>query len=157
MPPDQPSPDATGEPWKRCPSTHCERRGECTSPSDCIVKSKQGTEDVCQCPKCGRLHRDLKAGRPPMAIAGVEEYARIIYEADPHYESGEYVDGFPVSPGGNLTWEQAKAHDAEFGDDPRMLQITAFAYKAARAIAKPTAPVVAAEGQGFSVIRKGAQ
>lgn len=26
-------------PWKRCPSTHCERRGECSSPSDCIVKT----------------------------------------------------------------------------------------------------------------------
>lgn len=29
-----------GEPWKRCPSTHCERRQECASPSDCMVKSK---------------------------------------------------------------------------------------------------------------------
>lgn len=25
------------EPWTRCPSSHCERRGECASPSDCIV------------------------------------------------------------------------------------------------------------------------
>jgi hypothetical protein len=25
------------EPWKRCPSTHCERRGECASPRDCTV------------------------------------------------------------------------------------------------------------------------
>lgn len=25
----------------RCPSTHCERRGECCSPSECIVKSGQ--------------------------------------------------------------------------------------------------------------------
>jgi hypothetical protein len=26
------------EPWKRCPSTHCERRGECSGPRDCTVK-----------------------------------------------------------------------------------------------------------------------
>lgn len=28
------------EPWKRCPSTHCERRGECASPHECCVKPK---------------------------------------------------------------------------------------------------------------------
>lgn len=27
--------------WKRCPSTHCERRGECASPRECCVKSKR--------------------------------------------------------------------------------------------------------------------
>jgi hypothetical protein len=27
-------------------------------------------DPMCQCPKCGRLHRDLRAGKPPMAIAG---------------------------------------------------------------------------------------
>jgi hypothetical protein len=27
------------KPWMRCPSTHCERRAECASPSDCTVKS----------------------------------------------------------------------------------------------------------------------
>lgn len=26
--------------WARCPSTHCERRQECASPSDCTVKEK---------------------------------------------------------------------------------------------------------------------
>lgn len=65
-----------------------------------------------------------------------EKIAQIIYETDPFYEGGEYVDSFQVSPGGYLTWEQAKARDAEFGDDPRMGKITEFAYKAARAIAK---------------------
>lgn len=30
-----------GQPWKRCPSTHCERRGECASPSDCLVKPRK--------------------------------------------------------------------------------------------------------------------
>ena len=25
--------------WERCPSTHCERRGECASPHECSVKS----------------------------------------------------------------------------------------------------------------------
>lgn len=39
-----PEPDAlvvieAARPWERCPSTHCERRQECASPSDCIVKS----------------------------------------------------------------------------------------------------------------------
>lgn len=27
-------------------------------------------KDGCQCPKCGRLHRSLQAGRPPSAISG---------------------------------------------------------------------------------------
>jgi hypothetical protein len=27
------------EPWKRCPSTHCERRGECSSARDCTIKT----------------------------------------------------------------------------------------------------------------------
>jgi hypothetical protein len=27
------------EPWRRCPSTHCERRQECASPHECIVKA----------------------------------------------------------------------------------------------------------------------
>lgn len=26
------------EPWKRCPSTHCERRAECSGPRDCTIK-----------------------------------------------------------------------------------------------------------------------
>lgn len=26
--------------------------------------------DLCQCPKCGRLHNHLRAGTPPVAIAG---------------------------------------------------------------------------------------
>lgn len=26
------------EPWKRCPSTHCERSGLCCSPRDCTIK-----------------------------------------------------------------------------------------------------------------------
>ena len=28
------------KPWERCPSTHCERRGECASPHECCVKPK---------------------------------------------------------------------------------------------------------------------
>lgn len=32
--------DQPQQPWKRCPSTHCERRGECASPGDCMVKSR---------------------------------------------------------------------------------------------------------------------
>jgi len=29
----------TGPNWVNCPSTHCERREECCSPSDCCVKT----------------------------------------------------------------------------------------------------------------------
>ncbi len=62
----------------------------------------------------------------------MQRVARAIYNLDPFYEPGEYVDGFMVSPGGSLSWEQALARDAEFGDDPRMGKVTEFASKAAR-------------------------
>ncbi len=61
----------------------------------------------------------------------VERVAKSIYNLDPFYEPGEYVDGFLVSPGGNISWEQALARDAEFEDDPRMGKVTEFAFKAA--------------------------
>jgi hypothetical protein len=57
--------------------------------------------------------------------------AQAIYETEPFYEGGEYVDGFQVSPGGNLSWKQACDRDAEFADDKIMLPITKFAYDAA--------------------------
>ena|ERR1700733_994694 len=63
-----------------------------------------------------------------------EETARKIYEVEPHSEAGEWVDGFQVTPGGNLTWQQAKDRDAEFGDDPRMGRITEYAYRCADAL-----------------------
>lgn len=28
------------------------------------------TDDLCQCPRCGRMHKNLSAGNPPAAIAG---------------------------------------------------------------------------------------
>lgn len=31
---------------------------------------EQMTDDLCQCPKCGRMHRDLGFGKPPEIIAG---------------------------------------------------------------------------------------
>ena len=62
----------------------------------------------------------------------IERVAKAIYEIDPHYECGEYVEGFQVSPGGHLSWEQAVARDTESGDDPRMGKITEWALKAAR-------------------------
>ena len=34
------------EPWKRCPSTHCLRRGECASPHECCVKPKPFDGDL---------------------------------------------------------------------------------------------------------------
>lgn len=36
--------------WKRCPSTHCERRHEGASPGDCIVVGDK-VEQV-RCPQC---------------------------------------------------------------------------------------------------------
>jgi hypothetical protein len=30
--------------WGDCPSTHCERRQECGSPHDCIVKGGKGSK-----------------------------------------------------------------------------------------------------------------
>jgi hypothetical protein len=75
----------------------------------------------------------VPSDRVPPSDELVEAVARAIYEDDPHYEAGEYVDGFQVSPGGDLTWEQAQSRDAEFGDEPRMLRITDSAYKGARA------------------------
>ncbi len=69
------------------------------------------------------------------SVGEMERIARTIYEIEPHYESGEHVDGFQVSPGGNLSWEQAKARDAEFGDDPIIGNITEFAYRCAAALA----------------------
>ena len=75
---------------------------------------------------------DAAPGRP--ATPSVEEVARAIYETEPFYEAGEYVDGFPVSPGGNLSWEQACSRDAEFAGDKIMLPITKFARDAAAAV-----------------------
>lgn len=63
----------------------------------------------------------------------IERAAKAIYELDPFYEGGEYVDSFLVSPGRNLSWEQARAADAEFDGDKWRIPITKFAYDAARA------------------------
>jgi hypothetical protein len=63
-----------------------------------------------------------------------EAIARAIYEVEPYFEAGETVDAFEVSPGGVLSWQEAKARDAEFGDDPLMGRITEFAYRCADAV-----------------------
>jgi hypothetical protein len=62
----------------------------------------------------------------------VERIAKAIYDLDPFIEDGEYVDGFMVSPGGPLSWEQARARDSEFAPE-YMLPITRYAMDAARA------------------------
>jgi hypothetical protein len=64
----------------------------------------------------------------------IDALAKVIYELDPYYEDGEYVDGFLVSQGGHLTWEQACRRDAEFEGVRGMLPITKFAREAARAV-----------------------
>ena len=69
----------------------------------------------------------------------IEAAAKAIYEIDPYFESGEYIDGFIVSPGGNLTWEQACNRDAEFEDVKGFIPITQFAYQAAWAALRAAA------------------
>lgn len=69
-----------------------------------------------------------------MSGAG-ESIARIIYETNPGYEPGEYVDGFQVSPGGDMAWDQAKKLDAEFAPEYAP-SLTQFAYEAADRIIK---------------------
>jgi len=61
----------------------------------------------------------------------IEAVAKAIYDAEPYFECGEYADGF-IPPGAPLTWEQAKARDAEFADDDEMMPITSFPYRAAK-------------------------
>ncbi len=68
------------------------------------------------------------------ALPSEEEIARVLYDLEPYEESGEYIDGYQVSPGGALTWQQACARDAEFSDEPLMLPITKSAREAARAV-----------------------
>lgn len=78
------------------------------------------------------LRRRLLDARRPLPSR--EVIAAAAYGVNPFYESGEHVDGFQVSPGGNLSWEQAKDRDAEFAGDKLMLPVTADAYAIADAI-----------------------
>lgn len=80
-----------------------------------------------------RVLTDADRFSPSDGGPALEAAAKAIYVLDPFYEGGEYVDGFQVSPGGALTWEQACARDAEFSGDPVMLPITKFAKDAALA------------------------
>ena len=38
--------------------------------------------------------------------AAIDAVAKSIYETMPEHDSGEFVDGFQVSPGGDLSWNQ---------------------------------------------------
>ncbi len=38
--------------------------------------------------------------------ATIDVIAKAIYETMPETDSGEYIDGFQVSPGGELSWSQ---------------------------------------------------
>lgn len=88
---DQPEPPR----WQRCPSTHCERRGECTSPSECMVKTAPPTvtmpelwwEDRVDRAVCfmgrlcvGGVKRTIFAGDGPMAE--IVRYQAYIAEMD---------------------------------------------------------------------------
>jgi hypothetical protein len=90
-----------------------------------------------------------------------ETLAKALYELEPHHVCGEYVDGFIVSPGGDLSWEQAKDFDAEFIDPDNTLDggMTTYAYRAADVVLevlllqqpldslglKPTGPLTATD------------
>ena len=50
--------------------------------------------------------------------AMVEAVAAAVYSLDPAYEPGESVDGFRVSPGGDLSWSQIDGFANEFPDGP---------------------------------------
>lgn len=80
-----------------------------------------------------------------------EAIARAVYEADPFYESGECVEGFQVSPGGHLTWNQACARDAEFADDKGFFPITKYAYAAADKVC--AIPLVAASPTLLNMVK----
>ena len=83
---------------------------------------------------CDVLLDAATALRTP-ALPSEEEIARVLYDLDPYEESGEYVDGYLVSPGGALTWQQACAREAEFADGPILMwPITKSAREAARAV-----------------------
>jgi hypothetical protein len=86
------------------------------------------------------LHHALNDTQPQGAMPTREQIAQAIYEVEPFYESGEYVDGFQVSPGGALSWKQALARDAEFADDI-LLPVTKFAFDAADAVISLSRPV----------------
>lgn len=82
----------------------------------------------------GATRVEVSFGDPTEGAAiSRDRLAQIIYEVEPHYEGGEFVEGMQVSPGGALSWEQAKARDAEFSE-AGMLSITDFAFKCADAI-----------------------
>lgn len=54
--------------------------------------------DLCQCPMCGRLHKNLNFGKPPMAIAGpslLQPAERL--KAVPPQHGDEYHAGEGVS------------------------------------------------------------
>lgn len=99
---------------------------------------------------------DNKAGiiaflrSPQPSTASREAIAQVIYEVEPYYENGEFVDSFLVSPGGNLSWLDAKDRDAEFVGDSRMIPITKFAYRCADAILALAALSAAGEGKTTS-------
>lgn len=48
----------------------------------------------------------------------IEAAAKAIYDLEPMFCAGEYVDGFKVSPDGELTWRQIVEMANEFDDDP---------------------------------------
>lgn len=57
-----------------------------------------------------------------MTSMNTEMLARAIYEADPHYESGEFVDGLLISPGGYLSWNLARGREEIYQKYLRMAE-----------------------------------
>jgi hypothetical protein len=83
----------------------------------------------------GATRVEVSFGDPSEEVAiSRDALAKIIYDAEPYYEPGEVIDGIhQASPGGTLSWEQAKKRDAEFSEIG-MGSITEFAFKCADAI-----------------------
>lgn len=100
---------------------------------DHMVQSNLKCEQTQAIAHALRLAARRLEARGEIGGALVESLAKAIYDLDPYYEDGEYLDGFPVSPGGYLTWARAKARDAEFEGVGGYLTITTSAYVSARA------------------------
>lgn len=77
--------------------------------------------------------------------------ARAIYELEPFEVSGEHIDGFKVSPDGQLSWANVVTMAAEFDDDPVLPYRTYVNDCHARA----DAALSALEAAGFEVTKAG--
>jgi hypothetical protein len=147
-----PTPD---RPWLRCPSTHCERRGECASPSDCMVKSPDrpapaSAMDVLPEPQ-QEWHSSEEDGGPDVGILFKVDDKRSVWcgevskktlvEADADHLGDDF--GFFIvlydetKPQGQQTELLAKAADQERGNKLARLAAIGVAIDASRSKTEP--------------------